>query len=180
MLATCTEVAVGEAYVRGAFDIEGDMVAAFELADLLGTQTRGWTKNLSIAAMLRRLPDFKYRSGHGETRKARLKGKKNSPHRDRNAIRFHYDVSNAFYAFWLDPRMVYSCAYFENEGTDLERAQLRKLDLICRKLDLQPGERSARPRLRLGRPSPACGNLLRCVRRDGITLSQKQLEWCSG
>ena len=53
----------------------------------------------------------------------------------------HYDVSNEFYALWLDPRMVYSCAYFRTEGDSLETAQLQKLDHICRKLRLAPGER---------------------------------------
>jgi len=176
MLATCTEVALGEAYARGAFDVEGDMVAAFELADLLTTQTRGWTQNLSISAMLHRLPDFQNRNGPGEARKAHLNGKKNSPDRDRNAIRFHYDVSNAFYALWLDPNMVYSCAYFENEEMGLEMAQLRKLDLICRKLDLRPGDRL----LDIG---CGWGGLLihaatrYGVKADGITLSHQQLEW---
>lgn len=174
MLATCTEVAVGEAYIRDAFDIEGDMVAAFELSDLLATKTRGWSQNLSIAALLLRLPDFKDRPD--PTRKARLNGAKNSPERDRKAIRFHYDVSNEFYALWLDPRMVYSCAYFENADTDLETAQQRKLDLICRKLHLREGERL----LDIG--SGWGGLLMHAanhygVRADGITLSQNQLEW---
>ncbi len=60
---------------------------------------------------------------------------------DREAIQHHYDVSNEFYALWLDPRMVYSCAYFRDESESLERAQVQKLDHICRKLRLQPGER---------------------------------------
>ena len=56
-------------------------------------------------------------------------------------IRFHYDRSNDFYRLFLDPRMVYSCAYFRSPNTTLEDAQVAKLDHICRKLDLQPGER---------------------------------------
>jgi len=56
-------------------------------------------------------------------------------------VRFHYNVGNAFYALWLDARMVYSCAYFAHGDDDLDRAQESKLDLICRKLRLRPGDR---------------------------------------
>lgn len=55
-------------------------------------------------------------------------------------IEHHYDVSDAFYRLWLDPRMVYSCAYFRRDGDTLEDAQAQKLDQICRKLMLKPGE----------------------------------------
>ncbi len=61
--------------------------------------------------------------------------------RDRRNISYHYDVSNDFYGLWLDRNRVYSCAYFENGDEDLDAAQERKLDLICRKLMLRPGER---------------------------------------
>lgn len=61
--------------------------------------------------------------------------------RDARNIEFHYDVSDDFYALWLDPRRVYSCAYFRDADMTLAQAQEAKLDLICRKLMLQPGER---------------------------------------
>jgi cyclopropane-fatty-acyl-phospholipid synthase len=61
--------------------------------------------------------------------------------RDRRNITYHYDVSNDFYGLWLDRNRVYSCAYFENGDEDLDAAQEKKLDLICRKLMLKPGER---------------------------------------
>lgn len=61
--------------------------------------------------------------------------------RDRRNITYHYDVSNAFYGLWLDRNRVYSCAYFEQPHDDLDTAQEKKLDLICRKLMLKPGER---------------------------------------
>jgi len=61
--------------------------------------------------------------------------------RDAEAIRYHYDVSNDFYAAWLDPDMVYSCAYFENGSEDLASAQVKKIDHILRKIDLRPGQR---------------------------------------
>jgi cyclopropane-fatty-acyl-phospholipid synthase len=60
---------------------------------------------------------------------------------DREAVRSHYDVSDDFYGLWLDARRVYSCAYFRRADDTLETAQEQKLDLICRKLMLAPGER---------------------------------------
>jgi cyclopropane-fatty-acyl-phospholipid synthase len=94
---------------------------------------------------------------------------------NREAIRFHYDVSNEFYKLWLDRAMVYSCGYFERAAEDIDEAQQAKLEHICRKLVLQPGERF----LDIG-----CGwgalviHAARHygVRAHGITLSSKQLE----
>ena len=94
---------------------------------------------------------------------------------DRAAIQYHYDVSNAFYAEWLDPAMVYSCAYFEQGNETLAAAQQQKIDHILTKLRLQPGQTL----LDIGcgggalvlRAAEAFG--ARCV---GITLSQNQFE----
>ncbi len=72
---------------------------------------------------------------------AKLRGARHSKERDRQAVTYHYDRSNDFYALWLDRRMVYSCAYFATPDDDIDTAQERKLDYICRKLRLQPGER---------------------------------------
>ena len=66
--------------------------------------------------------------------------KKHSKAENRDAIHFHYDVSNEFYALWLDRAMVYSCAYFETPDVDLDAAQDAKLEHICRKLSLKAGE----------------------------------------
>ena len=60
---------------------------------------------------------------------------------DAEQIQFHYDLSDDFYALWLDPRRVYSCAYYKEAGMTLAQAQEAKLDHICKKLKLQPGER---------------------------------------
>src|SRR5207253_78561 len=60
---------------------------------------------------------------------------------DQKAISFHYDVSNDFYALFLDTRMVYTCAYYRDPNGDLDQAQADKLDLVCRKLRLTPGDR---------------------------------------
>ena len=66
--------------------------------------------------------------------------RKRSKRRDAAAIAHHYDVSNEFYALFLDPLMVYTCAYYRDPDGKLEQAQTDKLDLVCRKLDLRPGE----------------------------------------
>jgi cyclopropane-fatty-acyl-phospholipid synthase len=94
---------------------------------------------------------------------------------NRANIAYHYDVSNAFYRLWLDERMVYSCAYFARADDTLERAQEAKLDLICRKLRLAPGEKLLDVGCGWG------GLILWAAERygveaTGITLSQRQLE----
>jgi cyclopropane-fatty-acyl-phospholipid synthase len=106
---------------------------------------------------------------------AKLRGSIHSKERDRQAITYHYDRSNDFYALWLDRRMVYSCAYFATPDDDIDTAQERKLDYICRKLRLQPGERL----LDIG---CGWGGLVMYaaqhygVEAYGITLSQQQAE----
>jgi cyclopropane-fatty-acyl-phospholipid synthase len=55
-------------------------------------------------------------------------------------IGYHYDVSNAFYELWLDPEMVYTCSYFTDWDNDLAQSQLDKLEMVCRRLRLKPGE----------------------------------------
>ena len=93
----------------------------------------------------------------------------------RSAIQFHYDVSNDFYRLFLDERMVYSCAYFDGWHDDIDRAQADKLEMICRKLRLSPGERF----LDIG---CGWGALLihaaktRGVSGHGVTLSQAQFD----
>ncbi len=94
---------------------------------------------------------------------------------NRANIAHHYDVSNAFYRLWLDQRMVYSCAYFKHADDSLETAQAQKLDHICRKLRLAPGETL----LDIG---CGWGGMIFWaaenygVRASGITLSQRQFE----
>jgi cyclopropane-fatty-acyl-phospholipid synthase len=94
---------------------------------------------------------------------------------NRQAIAFHYDLSNDFYRLWLDPAMVYSCAYFETPALSLEQAQRAKLDHICRKLQLQPGEQFLDIGCGWGalvlHAAQAYG-----VQAHGITLSQRQFE----
>ena len=96
-----------------------------------------------------------------------------SQHKDAQQVQFHYDVSDEFYALWLDPRRVYSCAYFRDTSMSLAQAQEAKLDHICRKLLLQPGEKF----LDIG---AGWGGLLLWaaehygVKATGITLSKNQ------
>ncbi|MEJ7798103.1 MAG: cyclopropane-fatty-acyl-phospholipid synthase family protein [Solirubrobacteraceae bacterium] len=71
----------------------------------------------------------------------RPRGRRHSRERDARAVRHHYDVSNAFFALFLDDSMTYSCAVFEADDEPLRDAQERKLELVCRKLVLAPGER---------------------------------------
>ncbi|HEY9447734.1 MAG TPA: class I SAM-dependent methyltransferase [Burkholderiales bacterium] len=95
---------------------------------------------------------------------------------DRKAIRYHYDVNDDFFGLWLDRRRVYSCAYFLRADDTLDEAQERKLDHICRKLMLQPGERF----LDIG---CGWGALVMWaaehygVQATGITLSQNQHDY---
>jgi cyclopropane-fatty-acyl-phospholipid synthase len=97
---------------------------------------------------------------------------------DQDFIRFHYDVSNDFYGLFLDPEMVYSCAYFTHENATLEEAQIAKLDLICRKLRLQKGDKL----LDIG---CGWGGLICHAAKNygaiahGVTLSQAQLDYCN-
>jgi cyclopropane-fatty-acyl-phospholipid synthase len=140
MLIPGTEVSLGEAYIYDDFDIDGDLESVFNLADHLAQITLGGRKKLRAASDLLRLPSIKNRQ---PVRRgpARLSGKQHSIERDRQAVTYHYNVSNDFYSLWLDQRMVYSCAYFHSVDEDLDAAQEQKLELICRKLRLKPGQR---------------------------------------
>ena len=68
-------------------------------------------------------------------------GRVESRRSNKDFIQFHYDISNEFYALFLDPEMLYSCGYFKSRDTSLAQAQQDKLDMICRKLRLKPGEK---------------------------------------
>ncbi|MDR3372753.1 MAG: class I SAM-dependent methyltransferase [Ancalomicrobiaceae bacterium] len=117
--------AVGEGFVEGRVDIEGPMRDAMDVAagmmpsTVVGPPPSLWTRLI-----------LKIGSYLNHTRA-----------KDAEQIQFHYDVSDDFYALWLDPRRVYSCAYYLLPDTTLAEAQAAKLDLICRKLDLKSGER---------------------------------------
>jgi cyclopropane-fatty-acyl-phospholipid synthase len=110
---------LARAYVEGLIDLEGDV------HDILALGER-----LCRADASRRQRDSERWKWWRHTRSG-----------DRRNIQYHYDVSNDFYGLWLDARRVYSCAYFRTPEMTLDAAQEAKLDHICRKLDLKPGER---------------------------------------
>src|SRR5215469_12938350 len=134
-----TEVSLGEAYISGAFDVEGDMEAAFALGDFL--LARGNSSRISqlLLAISRTFPSREERAAID--RSPTLEGPAHSRQRDKQAIRYHYDLPPEFFALWLDQRMIYSCAYFaDGDSSDLDAAQDNKLEYICRKLRLRAGD----------------------------------------
>jgi cyclopropane-fatty-acyl-phospholipid synthase len=150
---------LGQAYVEGHIDVHGSVQDAIDIAHRLAEsgaagEDAGW-----MGRAVRRLIDATH-----HTRA-----------QDREAIQYHYDVSNAFYAEWLDPAMVYSCAYFENGDETLAEAQARKIDHILTKLRLQPGQTLLDIGCGWGALVLRAADLFgaRCV---GITLSRNQLD----
>jgi cyclopropane-fatty-acyl-phospholipid synthase len=170
------ELTLAEAYVHDDFDIEGRIEDVFPLADYLLDRRRNVADRLRHSRRLLSLPSVRRGDRPRAGREAaRLRGTRHSKARDRRAVTYHYDVPGEFYALWLDERMVYSCAYFAAPDEDLDAAQERKLDYVCRKLRLHSGERV----LDIG-----CGwggLLIHAARRYGasalgITLSEPQAE----
>ena len=139
MFSSPSELTLGEAYIHDDFDIEGGMEAAFDLSDYLLGQERSLWESFDLNERLKKLPA----SDHPGTglHLVEFGGKVHSKERDRQTISYHYDLPADFYALWLDPCLVYSCAYFSNLDEDLNSAQIRKLDYVCRKLRLRSGER---------------------------------------
>ncbi|OQW61851.1 MAG: hypothetical protein BVN28_06415 [Nitrospira sp. ST-bin4] len=117
-LAQPTLGSLGEAFVDGRIDIDGDIIAVIASAERLAAEG-GAPVTARISAV----------TAH------------HSPKQDIDDIKHHYDVGNGFYRLWLDERMIYSCAYFQTGDETIHTAQVAKLDHICRKLRLQPGER---------------------------------------
>ena len=160
-LATGQVGKVGEDYVEGRLDFDGGMREFMAIAAemLSGDPTEvavappvGWVRQLL----------------HLSRSRARHR-----PEVDAKQIQFHYDVSDDFYALWLDPKRVYSCAYYREAGMQMAQAQEAKLEHVCRKLMLKDGERF----LDIG--AGWGGLLLHAaehygVRAQGITLSRNQ------
>jgi cyclopropane-fatty-acyl-phospholipid synthase len=143
----------GEGYVEGHIDLEGPIMEAFRVGERFLSSVAGGG---ALAPLRRAL--------------------RHNRERDREAIEYHYDVSNEFYSLFLDRNMVYTCAYFKDEADDLALAQEQKLDHVLTKLRLKPGERL----LDIG-----CGwgaLVFRAVekfgaRALGVTLSRNQYEY---
>ncbi|MES2992976.1 MAG: class I SAM-dependent methyltransferase [Pseudomonadota bacterium] len=138
--------------VRDLMTIAAQMIGADPTQDSGGSATLNWWREIRLNARSRA---------------------RHQVHADAQQVQFHYDVSDAFYELWLDPMRLYSCAYFASPEMDLAQAQQAKLDHICRKLLLRPGERF----LDIG---AGWGGLLLWaaehygVRGHGITLSRNQ------
>jgi cyclopropane-fatty-acyl-phospholipid synthase len=109
------ELNFGETYMAGLVTVEGDLLALLEAIYYAFSRPkrRGWW----------------------------LWQKSNDTRAARENVHHHYDLGNEFYRLWLDDEMVYTCAYFPTPEVSLEEAQIAKLDLVCRKLHLKPGER---------------------------------------
>ena len=168
-----SELGLAECYVANDIDIEGNTELLLSVGDWLLRQKRTLLDKLRLGRRLLRLPGNRSRAA--AQGRAHLEGAEHSQARDRAAITHHYNVSNEFYRLWLDERMLYSCAMFASEDEYLDTAQERKLDMICRKLRLQPGEKL----LEIG-----CGwggLILHAAQKygveaHGITLSQPQAD----
>lgn len=140
-----SELSIVEAFISGDVEIEGRMEGAMYLGDEISRRLQSPGQFARLLGKLGALPR------DPSTAPRELKGTRFSrglarvlPNRrpgDEKAIQYHYDVGNDFYQLWLDPRMVYTCAYFRSPTDDLETAQLAKMDHICRKLRLEPGMR---------------------------------------
>jgi cyclopropane-fatty-acyl-phospholipid synthase len=167
------ELTLAEAFLYDDFDVEGELMAVFPLVDFFLAREPSFAERLRHMRRLLALPSER-RPREGRQR-AQLRGRRSSLERDRQAISYHYDVSNDFFTLWLDPTMAYSCAVFESPAEDLDSAQRRKLDYVCRKLRLQPGERL----LDIG---CGWGGLVMHAAREygvdalGVTLSRNQAE----
>ena len=141
---------LGEAYVEGRIQVEGSLKDVFEVGEQYARK----------AASASKIAGIRHAVSHSRLR-------------DKKAIQYHYDVSNDFYSLWLDRQMVYSCAYFKTGDEDIDTAQEQKLDHICRKLRLRPGDKL----LDIG---CGWGGLVRWATKHygvdatGITLSRNQ------
>ncbi|MFP5504601.1 MAG: class I SAM-dependent methyltransferase [Gammaproteobacteria bacterium] len=127
-------VRLGEAYLGGEVEVTGSMQVAFDVVDYLESLSPGPMARLRLLRQALRLPR---RAAIRSLPGARAYARRNST----ASISHHYDVSNDFYRRWLDPEMVYSCAYFRDTQQSLADAQRDKLDYLCRKLRLAPGQR---------------------------------------
>lgn len=172
---------LADVYFKSHIQIDGNLNSALSLRHHLSELKISTSTQLSliVAAVVARtkriVNDTQDTRSWNKTLKQQLRLKSDKA-TNRKAISFHYDVSNEFYRLWLDKRMVYSCAYFHNFAQSLEQAQCNKLDHICRKLRLKPGEKL----LEIG---CGWGALISWAARHygvevhGITLSERQYHY---
>jgi cyclopropane-fatty-acyl-phospholipid synthase len=138
LLVPPDNLTAAEAYLYDDVDVEGDMVALMEFLADLEPLSRRWVQLARLAGWARKLPsDLRRRN---PDRPQTGSGVPHTVSRDERAVTFHYDTGNEFFNLFLDHQLVYSCADFLDPAESLAVAQERKLDLICRKLELAPGQ----------------------------------------
>ena len=168
------ELGLARAYVTGALDIDGDMYTALASMSSATLEAIPAKARLEMAA---RLSAYRLWWPTGRpAAESRLRGRRHSKARDREAIAHHYDVSNKFYEWILGPSMAYTCAVYPDADSSLEEAQWTKHDLVARKLGLGEGMRLLDVGCGWG------GMVIHAakhygVRALGVTLSRKQAEW---
>jgi cyclopropane-fatty-acyl-phospholipid synthase len=168
------ELGLARAYVSGHLDIVGDMYTA--LASMATSTLEGMPGKVKAELALRLGWSRLWWPVRRPPMESRLRGRRHSRARDRQAIAHHYDVSNRFYEWVLGPSMAYTCAVYPTPDTTLEQAQWTKHDLVARKLGLTEG-------MRLLDVGCGWGGMVMHaarhygVRAVGVTLSRKQAEW---
>jgi cyclopropane-fatty-acyl-phospholipid synthase len=180
ILRSPTESGFADAYLRGDLDIDGSVATAIAAARRMDPRrlaAEDVRRLIRFGLELRRLP-ADAPPAHEITRGARLTGRAHSRARDLAAIRFHDDVGESFYRLWLDRLLTYSTACFDRDtdpAGDLDAAQEAKLDLVCRKLDLRPGQRLLDIGCGWGSLILHAAERYR-VRAVGVTLSARQAD----
>lgn len=171
LVPPAAERRLAEAVLDGRIELEGDAIGLLEAA----ARWSGPRPHASLAAgIAAALVRRSLRALGPAPLQARLHGGRHSLHRDRDAVRHHYDVSDAFYRLFLGDDLVYSCAYFATGHEGLEAAQRAKLELVCRKLALSPGDRLLDVGCGWGALVEHAGVRFG-ARATGITLSENQL-----
>jgi cyclopropane-fatty-acyl-phospholipid synthase len=157
-LALDPEIGFGDAYSEGRVTVEGDLIAALEVLyqSMQEIDDHNWYSRI-VSKFMEHL-------------------QRNSLRGSRKNIHQHYDLKREFYRLWLDPQLVYTCAYFPSASATLEEAQIAKMDYVCRKLQLRSGERVV---------DAGCGwgaLALHMAKHYGVTvrafnISHEQIHW---
>jgi len=135
------QLGLARAFVAGDLVLEGSIERVMSAGAKMYGFDIPWRDKLEAFKIAASLGVVRFPPPKPPESEAAVGGRLHSLRRDRQAISHHYDVSNDFYRLVLGPTMVYSCAYFATPDDTLEEAQTRKLDVICRKLRLERGER---------------------------------------
>ncbi len=135
------QLGLARAFVSGDLELEGSIERVMTAGAKMYGFDIPWKDKLEAFRIAASLGVVRFPPPKPPESEARVGGRLHSLRRDRQAISHHYDVSNDFYRLVLGPTMVYSCAYFESPDDTIDEAQTRKLDVICRKLRLEEGER---------------------------------------